>query len=92
MRYILALLFFFSSVTAMAQPSADQAQQHWVDSVYASLSPDERIGQLIVARLSSIDSRSRKVSFYDSLVSRMVEQYNIGGICLFQGNPVLQAG
>lgn len=92
MRYILALLFFFSSVTAMAQPSADQAQQRWVDSVYASLSPDERIGQLIVARLSSIDSRSRKVSFYDSLVSRLVAQYNIGGICLFQGNPVLQAG
>ncbi len=45
----------------------------------------------MVVRLSSIDPASRKVSFYDKEVEAAIRQYNIGGICLFQGGPVTQA-
>lgn len=95
MRYILLALFFYLTVPAFSQlPARDTSNPayRWADSVYQSLSPDERIGQLVIARLSSIDLKTRKVTFYDSLLNEMVRQYNIGGICLFQGSPVIQAG
>ena len=64
---------------------------NWVDSVMKSLSPDEKIAQLIMVRLSSIDLKTRTISYYDSIVERDIRQYNIGGICLFQGPAVKQA-
>jgi beta-glucosidase-like glycosyl hydrolase/CubicO group peptidase (beta-lactamase class C family) len=63
----------------------------WVDSVMKSLSPDEKIAQLIMVRLSSIDLKTRTISYYDSIVERDIRKYNIGGICLFQGPPAKQA-
>ena len=70
-----------------------QAQQAaaWADSVLKSLTPEEKIAQLIMVRLSSIDLRTRIVSFYDTTVERDIQKFNIGGICLFQGAPVKQA-
>jgi beta-glucosidase-like glycosyl hydrolase/CubicO group peptidase (beta-lactamase class C family) len=63
----------------------------WVDSVMKSLSPEEKIAQLIMVRLSSIDLKTRTISYYDSTVERDIRKYNIGGICLFQGPAVKQA-
>ena len=68
-----------------------QNSNSWVDSVMKSLSPDEKIAQLIMVRLSSIDLRTRTISYYDSIVERDIRKYNIGGICLFQGPAVKQA-
>lgn len=62
-----------------------------MDSVYKSLSADERIAQLLVVRLSSIDMRTKKVSYFDKEVSELVKKFNIGGICVFQGSPTMQA-
>jgi beta-glucosidase-like glycosyl hydrolase len=45
----------------------------------------------MVVRLSTIDSKSKEVTFYDQQVSDLVKKYNIGGICVFQGSPVKQA-
>ena len=40
-------------------------------------------------RCSSVNDFNTKTPVYfDSLVAEKVKQYNIGGICLFQGNPV----
>ena len=68
-----------------------QESKRWADSVIKTLTPDERIAQLIMVRLSSIDTRTRIVSFYDTTVERDIKKFNIGGICLFQGGPVKQA-
>jgi len=68
-------------------PSADQ----WVDSVFKTLSPDEKIAQLMVVRMSSIDPVTRGPLFYDGAVDSAVRRYNVGGICLFQGGPLAQA-
>ncbi|MBS1510069.1 MAG: serine hydrolase [Bacteroidetes bacterium] len=67
------------------------AAQHWADSVYNTLSNEERIAQLMVVRLSTYDAKTKTVTFFDSLVTALIKQYNIGGICLFQGSPVKQA-
>ncbi len=66
------------------------ATSKWVDSVFKTLSKDEKIAQLMVVRLSSIGP-DRTVTFYDSAVREAIDKYNIGGICLFQGAPVHQA-
>ncbi|MEP7142324.1 MAG: glycoside hydrolase family 3 N-terminal domain-containing protein [Ferruginibacter sp.] len=63
----------------------------WVDSVFKTLSPDEQIAQLMVVRLSTYDSKNKTAIFFDDKVDSLVRQYNIGGVCLFQGSPVKQA-
>ncbi len=88
MRKIQLILFIFITVNGFAQQNK---ATRWVDSVFKTLSPDEQIAQLMVVRLSTIDSRTKTVTFYDSLVSELIKQYNIGSICLFQGSPVKQA-
>jgi beta-glucosidase-like glycosyl hydrolase len=65
--------------------------QQWADSVFKALSPDERIAQLMVVRLSTYDAKTKTTTFFDKQVNDLVKQYNVGGICVFQGSPVKQA-
>ena len=81
----LTSLFLLCAAISQAQDAIK-----WADSIFRSLSADEKIAQLIMVRLSSIDTRTRTVSFYDTTVERDIKKYNIGGICLFQGGPVKQ--
>ncbi|MDR3715478.1 MAG: glycoside hydrolase family 3 N-terminal domain-containing protein [Puia sp.] len=64
----------------------------WVDSVFRSLTPDQKIAQLMVVRESAIDAANHRVLFFGKEVEEAVRKYNIGGICLFQGGPLAQAG
>jgi beta-glucosidase-like glycosyl hydrolase/CubicO group peptidase (beta-lactamase class C family) len=73
------------------QSSADPSGRAWVDSVFKTLSGDEKIAQLMVIRLSAIDPVSHGAIFYDSVVGDAVRKYNVGGVCLFQGGPLSQA-
>jgi beta-glucosidase-like glycosyl hydrolase/CubicO group peptidase (beta-lactamase class C family) len=75
---------------AAGSPSLPTADA-WVDSVFRTLSPDEKIAQLMVIRLSAIDPSTRRVIFYDKEVEEAIRKYNVGGICLFQGDPLTQA-
>ena len=75
----------------MAQTLSSKADA-WADSVLKSLTEEQRIAQLMVLRLSSYDFKTKTPVYFDSLVAEKVKQYNIGGICLFQGNPVKLAG
>ncbi|MBO9200033.1 MULTISPECIES: glycoside hydrolase family 3 N-terminal domain-containing protein [Niastella] len=73
-----------------AQRSGNPAADHWVDSVFKTLSKNQKIAQLMVVRVSSIGA-DRTVVFYDKQVEEAINKYNIGGLCLFQGGPVKQA-
>ena len=42
----------------------------------------QKIAQLIIVRLSSIDQTTGKITFYDQRVEADIRRYNIGGICL----------
>jgi len=88
-------IFFICCFNLQAQKSSETpaniAANYWTDSIYNTLSPEQRIGQLIVSRLSTIDSKTRQITFFDSLVIENVKKYNIGGLCVFQGGPQKQA-
>lgn len=84
MRSLLFILFVFVNVVAFGQ------KQRWVDSVFNSLSNDERITQLMVIRTSSVDAKGNPIMF-DSLSNDWVTRYNVGAVCLFQGSPLQQA-
>ncbi len=87
MRKIQLILVLLITINGFAQ---QRSAAVWVDSVFKTLSPDEQIAQLMVVRLSTINA-DKTVTFYDSLVSELIKQYNIGSVCLFQGSPVKQA-
>lgn len=85
-RSLICSVMLLGTINSTAQDSAK-----WVDSVMKSLSQDEKIAQLIMVRLSSIDLKTRTISYYDTTVEKDIRRFNIGGICLFQGPPVKQA-
>lgn len=88
--FLALILAVFSLFPAFSQQIPDAASR-WADSVLQSLSLDQRIAQLLVVRLSSIDTRTRAITFYEQQVEEAVRKYNVGGICLFQGGPIRQA-
>lgn len=83
----IAIFLLFIRVTANAQDNSSRAET-WADSVLNSLTPEQRIAQLMVLRLSSYDFKTKTPIYFDSLVTDKVKKYNVGGICLFQGSPV----
>ena len=87
LAFSLALLPFHTQ----AQRASGLPEKEWVDSVFRTLSPEEKIGQLMVVRVSSINSATREVTFYEKQVEDAINRYNIGAVCLFQGTPVRQA-
>ena len=92
MKWTVAVLFFllFSGIAgAQSFYKNTRRARRWVDSVYKSLSNDQRIAQLMVVRLSGITPGG--VVFYNDKVEEEIKKYNIGSICLFQGTPQQQA-
>ena len=81
----LSLLYCFTA-HSQAVIQSDFNERHWVDSVYNSLTSQQRIGQLFMLRANSdIDS----VEINE--LSRLIKDYNIGGLCFFKGGPARQA-
>lgn len=88
---ILIICCFAASGQALRSEKRQKEAEAWADSLLNRLSTEEKIAQLLVLRLSSIDSRTKKVTFYDGQISELIKKYGIGGICIFQGEPVQQA-
>ena len=61
-----------------------QNQIKWVDSVYNSLSLDEKIGQLFFVQTTSKKSNNSKE------IIKLINNYKIGGIILSTGYPTTQ--
>jgi beta-N-acetylhexosaminidase len=91
MKRILSFAIVLLSITStQAQHTSFLPATHWVDSVFKTLTPEQKIAQLMVLRLSSIGP-NRTITFYAKEVEEAIRKYNIGAICLFQGGPVKQA-
>jgi len=58
----------------------------WVDSVYNSLTPVERVAQLLMIRANSTGDSAEIRQ-----ISDWIRKYNLGGLCFFKGGPVRQA-
>src|SRR5579863_1560540 len=88
---LLLLLVTTGLTRSYAQRSTPPSADAWVDSVFRTLTPDEKIAQLMVIRLSGIDPVTHRTIFYDSIAESAVRKFNVGGVCTFQGGPVAQA-
>ncbi|HEY4208309.1 MAG TPA: glycoside hydrolase family 3 N-terminal domain-containing protein, partial [Puia sp.] len=88
---LLILSFVLGCFAVHAQSDPKPSADHWVDSIFKTLSPDEKLAQLMVIRMSSIDPVTHGPLFFDSAVDVAVRKYDVGGICLFQGGPIAQA-
>lgn len=63
-----------------------RSQANWVDSVFNTLTFEERLGQLfMVAAYSNKDNRHKEE------LSKLIREENIGGLIFFRGGPVRQA-
>jgi beta-glucosidase-like glycosyl hydrolase/CubicO group peptidase (beta-lactamase class C family) len=79
-------LLLLSSFTYFPSQAQNKAQLKWVNQQFKQLSLDEKIAQLMILRAHS-EWDAKKV---DS-ISTIIKQYNIGGLCFFQGGPVREA-
>lgn len=74
----------FALALAVGQVVAQDAETRWVDSVYNSLTTEQRVAQLICARANQPDK-----PFYED-VTKYIKQYNIGGVCFFRADAEAQ--
>lgn len=85
-------VFFFLIYFPASGQKAEQTKQNlavpnrWVDSVFYSLTAEERISQLIM-----IPAYSNRPQSHIAEVSYLVQTFNLGGIIFFQGGPVREA-
>jgi beta-N-acetylhexosaminidase len=87
-KITLYILFLLLSSLLTAQPRTrpqflDYQADQWVDSVFKSLSADEKIGQLIM-----VPAYSKKGIKHRLNLLKMVKENKIGGIITMQGGPM----
>ena len=68
------------------KPIVTKREQVWVDSVFNSLTPDQRLGQLFM-----VTAFSNKDAAHSRQIERLITQYHIGGLMFLQGGPQRQA-
>lgn len=90
-KYILLLTILIATGTKAQQSMGKQASDpaflsvpaHWVDSVFNSLNPEQRLGQLfMIAAFSNRDNKHTRE------LEQAIRSYNIGGLIWMQGGPV----
>lgn len=77
-RLYFSILFVLFAFVANAQSDEDR----WVDSVYNSLSAEQRVGQLINLR-ANLPNKP-----YFAEVQELIKKYNIGGVTFFRTDAV----
>ncbi len=84
---IVSIMAFVSNTKNIeTEPEFIKLESHWVDSVFNSLTPDQRLAQLfMVAAYSNRDMK------HVAEIRELVEKYNIGGLIFMQGGPLRQA-
>ncbi len=85
MKQLLVLtILIFQYCTLFSQTS--DAAKRWVDSVFKSLTTEQRIAQTMIIRAHS--NLGKK---HIEEVTELIQKYNVGGLCFFQGGPLRQA-
>lgn len=80
---LISLLF---STGSFGQYKSRLTANQWVDSVFNTLSKEEKIAQLMVIR-----AHSNLGADHVAKVINDITKYNVGALCFFQGGPVRQA-
>src|SRR5215203_2476088 len=86
MKKIFFIVAVFTSSVSFSQYRSRLSVDKWVDSVFNSLTPEQRIAQLMVIR-----AHSNLGADHVAKVTHDIQQYNVGALCFFQGGPIRQA-
>lgn len=70
----------------ISQNTKIQPETIWVDSLYNTMSFEEKVGQLFM-----VAAYSNKNESHAQDLEKLITQYKIGGLIFFQGGPVRQA-
>jgi len=87
MKKIFLIVAILISSVSFSQYRSRLSVDKWVDSVFNSLTPEQRIAQLMVIR-----AHSNLGPDHVAKVTNDIQQYNVGALCFFQGGPIRQAG
>lgn len=84
-----SVIFFLVVVTAF-KPALNTSRvadkDKWVDSILASMSEEQALGQLFM-----VAAYSNRDAIHVGEIENLITKYNIGGLIFFQGGPVRQA-
>ena len=85
------ILFFFNFLSAqdfypLLIEKDQKNQKKWVDSIYNSMSINEKVGQLFMVDVFSKDSKNKT-----DLIDSLIKNHHIGGIIFSKGGPIRQA-
>ena len=83
-KIVLSSLLFIGCIATL--DAQKMSEKKWVRKQFSALKLNEKIGQLMVIRAHSNWSQNK----IDS-ISALIQQYNVGGLCFFQGGPIRQA-
>ncbi len=91
MRFIFTFFVLFGALSFAQQPDPllsinQRLQQRWVDSVYQSLSLDQKIGQLFTPVVFS-----EKGNDHFDEIKNLIQKHHIGGVIFSLGGPVIQS-
>ncbi len=85
MNKIFLILFILSAqLVSFAQPKL--SQKEWVDSVFESMTFEQRLGQLFM-----VAAYSNKNEEHYKQIDSLITNCNLGGLIFFQGGPLRQA-
>lgn len=84
---LISLVFAGNAEAQIKKPVfINDASRQWADSVFNTLSYEQKIGQLFM-----VDAYSNRDSVHVAFIENLIKEYYIGGIIFFQGGPVRQA-
>ena len=84
--FILLPFLSFSQNIDPLRTKDELAQTRWVDSIYKSMSLEQKIGQLFM-----VQAFSNQTSKQNKPIKELIEKHHIGGIIFSKGTPVKQA-
>ena len=87
MRYLVILLLISFSGFAQKKPDfLTQTNEKWVDSVFNTLTLDEKVGQVLMPR-GNFSGRG----YEPEKLKEWIRDYKLGGLVFFAGQPTMQA-
>lgn len=90
-KYLILFITFFFSIIVFSQNNPllakdIEAQKTWVDSIYNTMTLEEKIGQLFMVQVFSDKNEAHK-----SEILKQIKEQHIGGVIFSKGGPMRQA-
>ncbi|MFY7899326.1 MAG: glycoside hydrolase family 3 N-terminal domain-containing protein [Chitinophagaceae bacterium] len=84
--FLATVCLLVSIVHAQQFYQESKSAKKWVNKQFKKLSTDEKIAQLMIIRAHSNLGKD-----HIDQVTKLIQEYNVGGLCFFQGGPLRQA-